>query len=198
MSLPDLFARTRQPLRPETPPLANIALPGPGRTLNFIMQDQGAPDQWCWTAVTTSLVHHYHQESTLRQCDLVNEQFGRNDCCMNSTSSNCNLPASLTIALTRTGTLKEPVNSSISFEAVHDQIENLRPVACRVTWPGVSSVGHFVVLYGHSTDFSGPAPVNWVAVADPLYHGSEMPYLKFLTRYRNKATTWTHSYFTKP
>jgi hypothetical protein len=197
MSLPELFTRTLQPLRPEFVPSAE-ALPGSGRTLNFVMQDQGKPDQWCWTAVTTSLAHHYRPQSTLTQCALVNSQFNRTDCCVNSTSPQCNRPASLNIALSSVGLLKEVVGAPVSFEEVRAQIENRRPLACRITWPGGSSVGHFVVLFGHSTDFSSGAEVNWVAVADPLYHGSQMPYPKFLTRYRDKATKWTHSYFTKP
>jgi hypothetical protein len=197
MSLPDLFNRTLLPLKPERVPVS-MTLPGAGRTLDFIMQPQGKPDQWCWAAVTTSLDHHYRPASALTQCALVNTQLNRADCCVNGTSAQCNRPASLNVALNSVGLLKGLVNAPLSFEDARSQIDNRRPVACRVTWPGGSSVGHFVVLCGYSTDFSGPGPVNWVAVADPLYHGSEMPYLKFLTRYRNLATTWTHSYFTKP
>jgi hypothetical protein len=129
---------------------------------------------------------------------LVNRQFSLGDCCVNSASLQCNRPTSLNTVLSSLGALARLVSSPSSFADVRAQITNNRPLACRITWPGGSVVGHFVVVFGHSTDFSGPAPVNWVAVADPLYHGSEMPYLKFLTRYQNKVTTWTHSYFTQP
>jgi hypothetical protein len=58
--------------------------------LNFTVPAQ-LESLWCWAAVSTGVAYYYNSASTVTQCQVVNAQLGRTDCCRNPSSSNCNV-----------------------------------------------------------------------------------------------------------
>jgi hypothetical protein len=189
MSLPELFEKTRQNLDLTEEALA-VAAPGSGTTLTFSMEDQ-EQEQWCWAAVAVSVSLFYDSSSGWIQCDLVNAEFNRSDCCSNGGPTVCNKPWGLDRALTRTNNLNRMAAGAATFQDVNTEIENGSPLGCRIGWPG--GAGHFVVLHGYSASIGGS--VISVEVADPIYGPSTYAFDNFRTSYRNTGT-WTHSYYT--
>ena len=57
--------------------------------LNFTVPAQ-QQSNWCWAAVATGVAHYYNSTSTVTQCQVVNAQLGRTDCCKNPGSTSCN------------------------------------------------------------------------------------------------------------
>lgn len=194
-SLPDVFEQTRQPLGlTDELGAGPLALPGTGQTLNFIMQTQ-SQTQWCWAAVSVSVAGFYQPTSNLGQCQVVNEELGRDDCCGGGVFTGCNIPFTLNTALSRVGHLRgQIVTNPTAFQDVDTEITNSNPLGCRIGWFGGG--GHFVIIHGASTDTSGGFIKQWVAVADPLYGPSDYLVDDFTDAYRQTGR-WTHSYFTQ-
>ncbi|HLI62087.1 MAG TPA: hypothetical protein VKV05_01720, partial [Terriglobales bacterium] len=70
--------------------------------LPFEVQPQ-LESEWCWAAVSTSIAHFYSPSSAVTQCQVVNQQLKRTDCCTNPGSNNCNQPGYLDQALQYVG-----------------------------------------------------------------------------------------------
>lgn len=195
MQLPQLFQRTRQPLDPEGALSEKArALPGPGTTLPFNIQPQEV-NFWCWAAVASSVSRFYNPTSPWTQCAVANASLppAGTDCCINKASPGCNRLWKLEIALARTGNFQGMKSGAASVGEVTVSIRDRHaPLGCGILW--ADGTGHFVVLHGFSTDFSG---VPWVAVADPKYGRSEGPYQTFVSAYRNSGR-WVFSYATRP
>lgn len=197
MPLPEIFERTRQSLGLDMPAPGERALgaelTGAGTTVPFPMQPQKR-EEWCWAAVSVSVLRFYEAQSTLSQCQLVNDELGLDNCCSGA-SDECNQPWYLEFGLERVGHLASKLESSASFEDVGGELDGRRPLGCWIQWP--DGTGHFVVLNGYATDFGATPPAQWVSVQDPKYGHSDYPYLNFLVSYR-KVGTWSFSYFTQP
>lgn len=189
MSLPKLLRTTKQKLKPS----ATLSLTGGGptaaATLPFNQQTQ-EQDQWCWSAVTVSVSRHYDASSSWTQCSLVNTELNRGDCCWDGSGSDCNKPWTLDRPLSRTDNLDRMQGSSAPFSDLIVEIDQSRPLACRIGW--FSGGGHFVVLHGYSDSDQG----SWVTVADPFYGPSTYVYDVFRSSYRSSGS-WTHSYYTQ-
>jgi Papain-like cysteine protease AvrRpt2 len=161
------------------------------RCLCFTMQHQ-EQTQWCWSATATSVALYYNAASTWTQCSLVNAELGRNDCCSNPSSANCNIPGTLNTVLTRVGHLASFTSSTTSFADVRTEIDNGRPLGVRIGWSGGG--GHFNVLACYT---SNPLlRLQSVQVEDPWYGTSVWDYDMFRTAYQGSGS-WTHSYKTK-
>nr|MDO8114920.1 papain-like cysteine protease family protein [Candidatus Sigynarchaeota archaeon] len=155
------------------------------RRLAFTMLHQ-AQTQWCWAAVAASVSSFFNSLTTWTQCSIVNAELGRNDCCNNGSSANCNRPWYLDRALTRTGNFQSVQARSGTFNEVVTEIDAGRPLCIRIGWSGGG--GHFIAVdgYDHEQDLVG--------VEDPWYGSSDVDYTVLQTAYQGTGT-WTHTYW---
>jgi Papain-like cysteine protease AvrRpt2 len=152
----------------------------------FPMQKQ-LESNWCWAATSTSVDHWYNPSSTVTQCQVVNAQLSRNDCCNNPGSSNCNVYGYLDQALSYLGRLDHMDSSSESYATIVGQVVSMHPLGIRVAWAGGGA--HFIAATGHEQG-------NMVVIDDPIYGTSVVYYTTLFGTYQGSGN-WTHSYFTK-
>jgi hypothetical protein len=164
------------------------------RVLDLAMMRQEQTN-WCWAGVSVSIAAFYDASTTWTQCELVNAELGRTDCCGGGGSGACNRPWTLNAPLTRVGHLRSRRNGSLSFHDVVSEINAGDPLCCRTEWIGGS--GHFVALRGYSEAPAGSGEEDFVSVSDPWDGDSEASYEAFRTAYLGSGT-WTHSYRCQP
>jgi Papain-like cysteine protease AvrRpt2 len=153
----------------------------------FNMQHQ-LESEWCWAATSTSVDHFYNVSSTVTQCQVVNHQLGRSDCCSNGGSSACNSPGYLDKALSYLNRLDHMDSSTESYATVVNQTSAWHPLGIRVAWSGGGA--HFIAATGYEQG-------QVVVIDDPLYGPSVVSYNTLMGTYQGSGN-WTHSYFTKP
>lgn len=156
--------------------------------LNFVVQHQQQTN-WCWSAVAVSVCRFFNPKCSWTQCSLVNVEFGRNDCCNNGSSNNCNRPWYLDKALTRTGNLQSWSDGTASIENIMREINSGHPICMRIGWSGGG--GHAVAIGGYNF------AQRMVAVEDPWYGSSTVPLDTFISSYKGSGT-WTHTYYVEP
>lgn len=155
--------------------------------VNFQVQGQ-LESEWCWAAVSTSVAHYYVPSSTVSQCQVVNQQLGRTDCCSDPTSSNCNVPGYLDQALQYVGHYASEEGQG-SYSDLAGGLNSGNPPCIRIGWSGGG--GHFIGVYGCQAG-------DTVLVTDPIY-GDSLVGIDTLTggTYEGNGT-WTNTYFTQP
>jgi hypothetical protein len=154
---------------------------------------------WCWAAVTNSLLRFFNSDHELTQCDIVKECFSlakgyetETDCCQHARRQECNRTFKLVDALDIVGLLFSRCNYALSLDEIRDQINRGVPVGVRIGWRGGG--GHFVVI----TAVGPPDPKGdnhtWVRVADPKDPAAAfITYRALKNRYKGEGK-WTHSY----
>jgi Papain-like cysteine protease AvrRpt2 len=155
--------------------------------LNFTVPSQ-LESNWCWAAVSTGVAHYYNSASAVTQCQVVNAQLGRSDCCRNPGSSNCNVTGYLQTALTFVGHLQSMQNSAATYAAASAAVDAGTPPCIRIGWSGGG--GHFIGVFGIE-------PSNMVWVTDPIYGQSLVSYATLTGGTYQGSGTWTHTYFTR-
>jgi hypothetical protein len=153
----------------------------------FEVQPQ-TESEWCWAAVSTSIAHFYTPSSKVTQCQVVNQQIGRTDCCVNPGSNNCNQPGFLDQALQFVGHLDSDKGQGTYQDAV-GALNSGRPPCIRIGWAGGG--GHFIGV-------NGCQPNDLLSVTDPIYGDSLVTYQTFTTGKYEGSGTWTNTFFTKP
>jgi hypothetical protein len=155
--------------------------------LNFTVPAQ-TQTNWCWAAVSTGVAHYYSSTSTVTQCQVVNAQLSRTDCCKNPGSTSCNVTGFLDQGLTFVGHLKSVQSSAATYSAVSDAVNSGTPPCIRIGWSGGG--GHFVGVFGIE-------PTNMVWVTDPIYGQSLVSNATLTGGTYQGNGTWTHTYFTQ-
>ena len=135
---------------------------------------------------------YYNGASTWTQCTLVNAELGRNDCCTNPSSGDCNNPGTLKTVLTRVGHLASFSGGSTSFADARTEIDNGRPLGVRIGWSGGG--GHFNIIGCYT--LNSLLGLQSVQIEDPWYGTSVWDYDTFRTAYQGSGS-WTHSYKTQ-
>jgi hypothetical protein len=158
--------------------------------LDFVMQDQQQTN-WCWSACTVSVERYYNPASGLTQCDLVNTEFGRNDCCNAGGSAACNQGNWPQTPMTRLGRLHEDLRRSLTVMQVAAELANSAPFIADILWQNGAG-SHVLAVHGRS-QVDG---TEYVTVADPWYGNSVVAYNTFLNQYQGIGT-WRYSYTTK-
>ncbi len=153
---------------------------------------------WCWAAVTNSLLSFFKADNSLTQCKIVQECFSvvtayqtETDCCQHSRRPECNRDFKLVDALDLMGLLSLRCRYPLSLDEIREQINQGVPVAARIAWRGGGA--HFVVITAVVTD---PKDDNntWLRVADPKDQAaSYITYHALKHRYKGEGE-WTHSY----
>jgi len=155
--------------------------------LPFEVQKQ-LESEWCWAAVSTSVAHYYKPSSTVTQCQVVNQQLGRTDCCSHPSSSNCNQPGYLDQALQYVGHLASDKGQG-TYQDLVGALNSGTPPCIRIGWAGGG--GHFIGI-------QGVQPNNFIMVTDPIYGDSIVTYQTLTTGKYEGSGTWTDTFFTKP
>jgi hypothetical protein len=197
----NLIRDTSIPLKPPVPvgapagPSPSPGDPTPWQRLDFEVQHQQYT-QWCWAAVSVSIVDFYENPTAWSQCKLVCSARGINGCCEDGESVECNRPWYIDQALNHLGafgSVNEVPRSAAQTSTLPPEVErdiaDRRPVALAIEWDGGRS-GHAIVLEGYRTDGA------MVAIEDPWEGASDMP-VHLLHRYRGTGT-WTHFFRTQP
>lgn len=154
--------------------------------LNFTVPLQ-QETEWCWAAVSTGIAHYYNSASTVTQCQVVNQQLGRSDCCKNPASSLCNIPGYLDQALTFVGHLSSEEGKAASYADTVAAVDVGTPPCIRIGWSGGG--GHFIGVYGCE-------PSNMLWVTDPIYTQSLVSDATLTGGTYQTNGTWTNTYFT--
>jgi hypothetical protein len=144
--------------------------------------------EWCWAATSTSIAHFYTPSSKVTQCEVVNQQLGRTDCCVNPGSNNCNQPGFLDQALQFVGHFDSDEGHS-SYQDAVGALNSGRPPCIRIGWAGGG--GHFIGV-------NACQPNDLLSVTDPIYGDSIVAYQTFTSGKYEGSGTWTDTYFTKP
>lgn len=159
--------------------------------INFVMQHQ-IQGEWCWAAVSVSVGGYYGTPGPSggfwQQCEMANAELGQSTCCANGSTTACNQPWYLDLALTRIGHLAALAGAGpSSYIYVQTEVNATRPVGVRIGWAGGG--GHFVIVSGFDDDTG----TEFIDVEDPWYGPSTADYTSFCTRYQGFGT-WTHTY----
>lgn len=107
--------------------------------------------KWCWAA-SARMVTQYVLGNSPEQCDFANSAFGRSDCCANPSLSACNQGATgasqVSSVLSSWSVGSTPLQSSLPFQTIKDELNNERPIIAFWSWVGTNS-GHAVVIKGY-------------------------------------------------
>jgi len=154
------------------------------------MQDQ-LESQWCWAAVTVSVLNYFDPVSQKSQCEIAREVLGEaaGDCCNNPSA--CNTPQRLQAALRHIGKLDDLRAGHLEPADLQTQLNKGLPVGVRIGWSGGG--GHFVVIDGAG----GTDDSLQVHVIDPLFGNSTWDYEEFRSFYQG-AGEWTDTFLLKP
>lgn len=147
--------------------------------------------EWCWAAVTASIVNYFDPAQALNQCSVASKTIGRK-CCPQVTA--CDIPMFLHQALDEYSSEVKYQGQlgPLSWEELRQEIDDGFPVCVEVAWTKESSA-HFVIIRGYATSQSGE---RWVDIADPFYLDSTLPYHQFVHGYLNDGV-WHYTYKVK-
>jgi hypothetical protein len=166
--------------------------------MRFDLQRQ-QQSNWCWAAVTTSLLNFFNEEHTHTQCQVVQQclsllsdfDSARTDCVQHSRSKACNRTFKLPDALDEMDLLFSRCNYSLTLDEVREQIHAGVPVGVRIGWRGGG--GHFVLITAVFDDLEGEMQ-SWLRISDPLDQAaSYITWQTLKNRYKGSGR-WTHSY----
>ena len=143
---------------------------------------------WCWAALTTIIARFYDSSSTESQCNVVNREFGRSDCCNDPARSDdkqCNQGGYPESSLPKTGNLRRHSFSPTPFTGVQDEVIAGQPLGVRINWSGGGA---------HALSIAAYSRPNWIYTQDPWFESTWWNYVSFKS---NKDGNWTESYFTQ-
>jgi hypothetical protein len=162
--------------------------------LPFTMQTQEQRN-WCWAGVTASIAAFFDSATRQTQCVVADAQLRRNDCCAAGAAGPCNVYGYLASALYRIGHLKSwSAGRPATLARAQSEIDLGRPVCLRVAWR--SGGAHFLTIVGYLPSSEALAGSQLLAVDDPQWGPSDVPYDVLCAAYRQDGR-WTDSYFTK-
>ncbi|MGE0132172.1 MAG: papain-like cysteine protease family protein [Blastocatellales bacterium] len=186
--------------------------------MRFKLQKQ-MQSNWCWAAVTNSLLGFFNSEISLTQCEIVRKCLNHTgqtsqssqttepnaavtqklvpDCCQNGDSEACNIPFKLSQALQEMGILESYEQRALSLDEMRRQISRGVPLAVRIRWRDGNKGGHFVTVTAIGPDNPRGDDFTWIRVADPNDRiASYIPYGTLRNNYKGHGE-WTHSYMIK-
>ncbi|MEA2414922.1 MAG: hypothetical protein QOI58_1579 [Thermoanaerobaculia bacterium] len=141
---------------------------------------------WCWAAVATGIARFYNNY-TAEQYIVASTVLGL-QCLPNGGNLNCHQEGALTDALCANDNLWSSFSGSGSIAFVARSIAANRPICVRME--DSNKAGHFVVLLGHSADFTQ------VYIDDPSNGSSIKPFDQFVKSYLG-IYFWQYTYETK-
>jgi hypothetical protein len=155
--------------------------------LNFTMQRQGKSN-WCWVACASSIANYYGKSTGHSQCDLVNLDFGRSDCCGSDPATNdlpCNNGGDAGRILGKIHMLNRSAGR-LTYAAIETELLANRPIAMHLGWTGGGE--HVVVMTGCQTG-------QLIRLSDPSNGQSRWEPYSQMTN--NTVYNWMHSALTR-
>lgn len=149
-----------------------------------------AQSQWCWAAVSKSILSYLFGIST-SQCSFANKVKNRSDCCSYPSSSNCNQPDNLwnvrsTLLQDFSPSILSDYGSTLAWADVQEELGTRgRPFYVRIGWAGGSS-GHMYLVRGYQWYDSGDKSIGVMDPGDGAYKWYSWPYF-----INNSTFTWT-------
>jgi len=147
---------------------------------------------WCWAAVASSISQYV--SVAFSQCEIVNQQVGRTDCCINPSSSNCNQSGYLDQALQFVNCFAYEEDQASSYTEVRGALLTNLPPCIRIGWSGGG--GHFIIIKGLDPNGSAAPAAFSLLVSDPIYGDSWVTYEALTNGLYQGSGTWTNTYFT--
>lgn len=146
-------------------------------------------NNWCWAATTQMLAQHFG--IIVKQCDLANHRFGKNNCCTPENpeipcpkTSDCNKPGWL--ELDYAGLKHDETNTALSLKTLKKQIFcSKKPMGYAY---GGTGIGHVVVIKGYVT----VGTTNYLVLNDPWAPCVGAERLITYEEYANPAGSATH------
>ncbi|MFN0086738.1 MAG: papain-like cysteine protease family protein [Blastocatellia bacterium] len=165
--------------------------------MRFDIQQQEQTN-WCWAAVTSSLLAFFNPGKAMSQCEVVRECFRdtefetEEDCCRKKVSEACNREFKLVDALDWMDLLSTRCFYQVSLDEIRRQINLGAPIAIRIEWK--KGGGHFVVITAVGPQHPRGDGHTWLRVADPKRESAVyITYNTLKKRYRGDGE-WTHTY----
>ncbi|HWQ33686.1 MAG TPA: papain-like cysteine protease family protein [Blastocatellia bacterium] len=166
--------------------------------MRFDLQRQ-QQSNWCWAAVTTSLLNFFNEENTHTQCQVVQQCLSLlsdfdasvTDCIQHSRSKACNRTFKLPDALDEMDLHFSRCNYPLTLDEVRQQIHAGVPVGVRIGWRGGG--GHFVLITAVFDDPEGEMQ-SWLRISDPLDQAASYITWQTLKKRYKGSGQWTHSY----
>ena len=129
--------------------------------LPFVAQTQ-LQDNWCWSAVATSIGLHYGT-GNWTQCAIATEQVnnlispgGVNDCCTTPGSAGCNVYGYVYFSLQQARSIDRWSPVKPSPQEIHDLLSRKKELVClRIAWTGGGA--HFTTINGATDPSDGGA-----------------------------------------
>jgi hypothetical protein len=156
----------------------------PSHAPGILLMEHQQKDNWCWCAVTVSVLAFYTGEKRT-QCSHAARVRKPADCC--SDPDACDLPTSLSASLNDAGVLRDYIEKPLSYDELQVETSHGRIVCARIAWD--EGGFHFVAV---DTVF---ADATQLRIKDPLY-GESIATYDGLLRYREMGQ-WIGSYTTK-
>jgi hypothetical protein len=164
----------------------------------FVMQPQ-EQNQWCWVATAVSVGAHYEPSLAWDQCVWVDDQFGTDDCCVAASQPHCNRPGIHLYVLSRIDHLDHDEPGAVPIlPTISTEIAQRRPLTVAIKWNGGGV--HFPLINGWVDIIISFEPFlteRYLAIQDPWYGPSTIPYDTLHTKYQGQGT-WIYTYLTKP
>lgn len=148
--------------------------------------------EWCWCAVAVGVRKFFDSGFAMSQCQAANGILQVATACIDPASDAANKPIDLQVALQFMHVFRPPLlHGPLKFEDLKKELDDRKcPVAARVLFTS-DGRSHFTVIRGYQ---DGPEPM--LAIDDPFYDESEIPYAEFVSRYKGTGE-WTHTYLTQ-
>lgn len=179
MNLFDLILDTQQPIDSEAI-RSFLSASTIVELKNFrLLGAAGNRSNWCWAVVAQGVSRFFHP-STITQCQIAKIVFPKKKCC--KTSTDCNIPTGLSVALNATRNFFGYLEGNIPFVEVTTEIRHKRPLGCRKT----TNDGHYVVI--SATLKNGTT--SKVRVVDPVRTVEDWSFQTF-------SSFWSDTYFTE-
>jgi hypothetical protein len=162
-------------------------------TLPLTIVPQSPHVNWCWAAVTASLVGA--RGPSVQMCEVVSRTFGPQ--CCGPTPAACDaLQSDLVGPLTLFGILRLPVLGGPPLGVLPFSAPGGSPsVVSEITAGRPFAVGFQIGLRAHFGVVVGFDPIGFVVACDPFFiqQPSAMPYANLLSAYQPGAR-WVRSY----
>jgi hypothetical protein len=162
---------------------------------------------WCWAAVTISLVRLFGRPGPATQCEVAYAELSaaatgvkRAQCCDGrcgaSIAGPCSIAFDLATSLSHAGVLQQTLPELPPVEAIVQELDRGQPICGRIRWqPGTGALDHYIAIVGIRV---GPtADAVQLDVSDPLFTPSHPSLEGLRFNYGGKGGRWVESYLTR-
>jgi Papain-like cysteine protease AvrRpt2 len=153
---------------------------------DFVAEKQELSN-WCWAAVTLSLLKYYGHTTFSSQRELVQFIIDKKYCCNGRGCGVCNRPWYIGEVLHKVGILGQSIPSPITQSELDAALKHRNPVVMVVKWDSIAT-GHTLII-GHKVD---DHYVVWDTRTPSFY---KLPYAELLVNTKQRFR-WVNTFLT--